>query len=135
MDTLEFTTLFAPFQLVMTWLNMVMEELAHENIIPDLKGIISFDPWLILDWGESMICRLDIASDEWDFDDLPNIFDSESSDIFKILSEYTESVDLLRYDLEEIYGEVAVQIMELVDQEFVKREEELSAIYDKAPGW
>ena len=135
MNTTTFMSVFAPFQLIMTWLNMVIKELAHDDIKPVLSNIVGFDPWLILDWGESMICRLEISADEWDSDDIPNIFDSESNDIYKILSEYTESVDFLRYDLEEIYGEAAAQAIELVDQELIKFEEEWSTIFDEDPGW
>ena len=109
MDFQSFMIVFIPFQLVMQWLDIIIKELERVSIIPDIESIVEFDPWQIQKWAEFTMWQLEMNLDFPD-DDFSNLEDWE-----KQLVECKDSIELLRYDLEELYGEDALAAIEFAD--------------------
>lgn len=130
MDYQSFLIVFLPFQLVMQWLNTIMHELARVGIVPDIESIVEFDPWQIQKWGKLTMWQLEMNTELFD-DDFSDFEEWE-----KKLVEYKDSIELLRYDLEELYGEVALVAIEFADSCAIwEAEVGLSGYREEAPGW
>ena len=149
MDIQDFLHTFLPFQTFMQWLKIVIDQIATSDIDPrsDIIDILEFDPWRLLDWGMSILCRIEVDPSIYEYpftawrDDietfeftLPGLDDMEYSEVVTFLSKLMDSLTLLRYDLEEVYGEVATEAIEEADQSFIASEE-IGTIYDEDPGW
>jgi hypothetical protein len=130
MDTQTFVVVFVAYQLAMQWLNTIMHELARVGVVPDIESIVEFDPWQIQKWGELTMWQLEMNPDSPD-NDLSDFEEWE-----KKLVEYKDSIELLRYDLEELYGETALAAIEFADSCAMWEDEVgLSDYTEEAPGW
>ncbi|MBR6505637.1 hypothetical protein IKT18_02270 [Candidatus Saccharibacteria bacterium] len=122
-------------------------EASDVNPRSGIIDILEFDPWQLLDWGVSILSRIEVDPSIYEYpftawrDDLetfefplPGLDDMEYPEVVTMLSKCMNSLTLLRYDLEEIYGEVAAEAIEEADQSFIMSEEK-GAIYDEDPGW